>query len=215
MKWFIWTDSDDALWWAKPYYNDQARPRKAGMAGIKIGVIPDGQTEVTENTTVDGVSKSVKTTLGGLFVDGESVYVNTDMEFLLGFRELLIAGGSLAADTAYHIIEDTEFPADHTCGITCEFRNAFEWDGSKAVVNMTKARVMHMNAIRKVRNTELAAKDITFMRAVEAGDASAQSTIGTEKQVLRDLPATFDITTDVDTPEKLKAKWPTELPARE
>jgi hypothetical protein len=24
-----------------------------------------------------------------------------------------------------------------------------------------------------------------------------------------------DITTDVDTPEKLKAKWPTELPARE
>ena len=25
---------------------------------------------------------------------------------------------------------------------------------------------------------------------------------------------TFDITTDVDTPEKLKAKWPTELPAR-
>jgi hypothetical protein len=29
------------------------------------------------------------------------------------------------------------------------------------------------------------------------------------------LPATFDITTDVDTPEQLKAKWPTELPARE
>jgi hypothetical protein len=36
-----------------------------------------------------------------------------------------------------------------------------------------------------------------------------------EQQVLRDLPATFDITTDVDTPEKLKVKWPTELPDRE
>ena len=82
-------------------------------------------------------------------------------------------------------------------------------------VNMTKARAIHLAEIRKVRNAELAAKDITFMRAVEAGDASAQSTIGTEKQVLRDIPATFDITTDVDTPEKLKAKWPTELPARE
>ena len=82
-------------------------------------------------------------------------------------------------------------------------------------VNMTKARVIHMDAIRTERNKELAAKDITFMRAVEAGDTDAQSTIGTEKQVLRDLPATFDITTDVDTPEKLKAKWPTELPARE
>ena len=82
-------------------------------------------------------------------------------------------------------------------------------------VNMGKARVIHMDAIRVVRNAELVDKDVTFMRAVEAGDASAQSTIATEKQVLRDIPATFDITTGVDTPEKLKAKWPTELQARE
>ena len=81
--------------------------------------------------------------------------------------------------------------------------------------DMTKARAIHLAEIRKVRDAELVKKDVTFMRAVEAGDASAQSTIGTEKQVLRDLPATFDITTDVDTPEKLKAKWPTELPERE
>tara|TARA_R110000737_G_scaffold70365_2_gene98817 strand:+ start:837 stop:1097 length:261 start_codon:yes stop_codon:yes gene_type:complete len=81
-------------------------------------------------------------------------------------------------------------------------------------VNMTKARAIHMDAIRVVRNAELVAKDVTFMRAVEAGDASAQSTIATQKQVLRDIPATFDITTDVDTPEQLKAKWPAELPAR-
>jgi hypothetical protein len=81
-------------------------------------------------------------------------------------------------------------------------------------VNMTKARAIHMDAIRVVRNTELVAKDIVFMRAVEAGDASAQSTISTEKQALRDIPATFDITTGVDTPEKLKAKWPAELPER-
>jgi len=79
-------------------------------------------------------------------------------------------------------------------------------------VNMDKARVIQMDEIRKVRNTELAAKDITFMRAVEAGDTAAQATIGAEKQVLRDIPATFDITTDVDTPEKLKAKWPEGLP---
>ena len=82
-------------------------------------------------------------------------------------------------------------------------------------VDMAKARVIHMDAIRVVRNAELAAKDITFMRAVEAGDAAAQSTIGTEKQVLRDIPATFNITTGVTTPAQLKAKWPTELPARE
>jgi len=82
-------------------------------------------------------------------------------------------------------------------------------------VNMTKARAIHLGEIRKVRNAELAKEDITFMRAVEAGDTDTQATIATKKQALRDLPATFDITTDVDTPEKLKAKWPAELPARE
>ena len=82
-------------------------------------------------------------------------------------------------------------------------------------VNMTKARAIHLEEIRRVRNAELAKEDITFMRAVEAGDTDAQATIATKKQTLRDIPATFDITTDVDTPEKLKAKWPAELPARE
>ena len=82
-------------------------------------------------------------------------------------------------------------------------------------VNMTKARAIHLEKIRKVRNAELAKEDITFMRAVEAGDTDTQATIATKKQTLRDIPASFDITTGVDTPEKLKAKWPSELPARE
>jgi hypothetical protein len=82
-------------------------------------------------------------------------------------------------------------------------------------VNMTKARAIHLAEIRRVRNAELTAKDITFMRAVEAGDTSAQATIATEKQVLRDLPATFNITTGITTPAQLKGRWPSELPARE
>ena len=82
-------------------------------------------------------------------------------------------------------------------------------------IDMTKARAIHLTEIRRVRNEELAKEDVTFMRAVEDGDTDAQATIKTKKQTLRDIPATFDITTDVDTPEKLKAKWPTELPARE
>ena len=82
-------------------------------------------------------------------------------------------------------------------------------------VNMDKARAIHLEKIRRVRNEELVKEDVTFIRAVEAEDTDAQATIKTKKQTLRDLPATFDITTDVDTPEKLKAKWPTELPARE
>ena len=64
-----------------------------------------------------------------------------------------------------------------------------------------------------VRNAELVKLDLPSLRAMEAGDTSAQPTIATEKQPLRDIPQTFDLTTD--TPELLKAKWPTELPARE
>ena len=82
-------------------------------------------------------------------------------------------------------------------------------------VDMTKARAIHLAEIRRVRNEELVKEDVTFMRAIASEDTDAQATIKTKKQTLRDLPATFDITTDVDTPEKLKAKWPTELPARE
>jgi hypothetical protein len=82
-------------------------------------------------------------------------------------------------------------------------------------VNMDTARAIHLEEIRKVRNAELVKEDVTFMRSVEDGDTDAQATIKTKKQTLRDIPATFDITTGVDTPEKLKAKWPTELPARE
>ena len=82
-------------------------------------------------------------------------------------------------------------------------------------VNMTKARAIHLEEIRKVRNAELVKEVVTFMRAVEDGDTDAQATIKTKKQTLRDIPATFDITTDVDTPVKLKAKWQSELPARE
>ena len=82
-------------------------------------------------------------------------------------------------------------------------------------VNMTKARAVHLTEIRRVRNEELVKEDVTFMRAVEAGDTDAQATIATKKQTLRDIPATFDITTGVTTPEQLKARWPSELPARE
>jgi hypothetical protein len=79
-------------------------------------------------------------------------------------------------------------------------------------INMAKARAIHLAEIRRVRDLELAARDITFMRAVEVGDTEAQATIGTEKQVLRDIPQTFDLTTQ--NPTQLKRLWPPELPPR-
>jgi len=77
------------------------------------------------------------------------------------------------------------------------------------VVNMSKARGIHMDKIREVRNKELVKKDIDFMKALEADDGSHKA-IATEKQVLRDIPQTFDLTTD--TSEQLKELWPEGLP---
>ena len=78
------------------------------------------------------------------------------------------------------------------------------------VINMAKARGIQMDKIRAVRNKELVAKDIEFMRAIEDGDTDAQATVKAKKQELRNIPQTFDLTTD--TPEELKEKWPEGLP---
>ena len=77
------------------------------------------------------------------------------------------------------------------------------------VINMPKARGIQMDKIREVRNKELVKKDIEFMKALEVDDGSHKA-IATEKQVLRVIPQTFDLTTD--TPEELKQKWPEGLP---
>jgi hypothetical protein len=107
---------------------------------------------------------------------------------------------------------DTDLLPESDCRGDEPFCDCWEWVDGVVKVHMPTARGIHMDAIRVGRNKELATKDITFMRAVEAGDASAQSTIATEKQILRDIPQTFDLTTDNDTPEELKQKWPEGLP---
>jgi hypothetical protein len=128
--------------------------------------------------------------------------------------------------TASALVEPDTLPHHLTCEGNCAeedccgryFRDAIVWDdgvANKCTCDMDKCRGVHMDKIRLSRNAELVKEDVTFMRAVEAGDASTQSTVATKKQVLRDIPATFDITTGVTTPELLKAKWPSELPARE
>jgi len=90
------------------------------------------------------------------------------------------------------------------------FRDAWECSETTVQVNMPKARVIQLDKIREVRNNELTKKDIEFMRAIEDGDIDAQASIKVKKQELRDIPQTFDLTTD--SPEELKQKWPEGLP---
>ena len=113
----------------------------------------------------------------------------------------------------HHLICMGDCAEDNCCGRY--FRDAIVWDDgidNKCTCDMDRCRGVHMDKIRIMRNAELAKKDTSFMRAVESGDTSAQTIIATEKQTLRDIPQTFDLTTENDSPEELKQKWPAGLP---
>jgi len=113
--------------------------------------------------------------------------------------------GVIASDASCWVVESSDLPEEY-------FFDAWEWRDRSPKVNMTKAMAIQMDAIRTVRNTELAALDVPYMRAIEGGDVEAQGTIAAKKQTLRDIPQTVDLSTE--SPARLKAIWPTELPPR-
>ena len=86
------------------------------------------------------------------------------------------------------------------------FRNAWEVVDGARVANRTKAETVKMERIRRVRNRQLGVEDINWNRA--NGD-DAKAVVETERQRLRDIPATFDISTSAfPSIENLKAAWP-------
>ena len=90
------------------------------------------------------------------------------------------------------------------------FRNAWTLSGTVISEDMTAAKVIFKDKIREVRKPLLEAQDVAFMKALEAGDSSAQTTAKNAKTKLRDAPAASAIT-NADTITKLKAAWDTDV----
>lgn len=88
------------------------------------------------------------------------------------------------------------------------FRNAWKLSGSVMAEDMTAAKVLFKDKIREVRKPLLEAEDVTYMKALEADDASAKTASVAKKKALRDAPANSAITS-ADTIAKLKAAWDT------
>ena len=88
------------------------------------------------------------------------------------------------------------------------FRNAWKLNGSVMAEDMTAAKVIFKDKIREVRKPLLEAEDVTYMKAMEADDASAKTASVAKKKALRDAPAAKAID-DADTIAKLKAAWDT------
>ena len=90
------------------------------------------------------------------------------------------------------------------------FRNAWSLSGTTITEDMTAAKVIFKNKIREVRKSLLEEQDVAFMKALEAGDSTAQTTAKNAKTALRNAPAAQAIT-DADTITKLKAAWDTSV----
>jgi hypothetical protein len=88
-----------------------------------------------------------------------------------------------------------------------EFRNAWKREGESVIVDMPAASEIHMNRIREVRDKKLAELDIEYMRADEVNDGQLKAQLASQKQALRDLPETFNLSV-ATTPEELSAMWP-------
>ena len=92
------------------------------------------------------------------------------------------------------IIDISEIPTDLT------FRDAWTHDFA---VDMSKAREIHKEHLRRERAPLMAALDVEFIRAVEQSDIAKQAEITTRKQALRDVTARPEIEA-ARTPEELK-----------
>jgi hypothetical protein len=106
-------------------------------------------------------------------------------------------GNSIAAS-------DATIPSDRY------FRNAWLLSGKTITEDLTASKVIFKDKIREIRKPLLEAEDVVYMKALEAGDSSAQSASVAKKKALRDAPAATAIT-DADTIAKLKAAWDTDV----
>lgn len=83
-------------------------------------------------------------------------------------------------------------------------------------IDLDKAKEIHKNHIRNVRNPLLQEKDVEYMRAQEAGDTEKTAAVVAEKQALRDVTKIVDSaeitgTSVEEVTAELKQVWNEEL----
>ena len=117
---------------------------------------------------------------------------------------------------ATYIVDKDNVTSVEASGVTKpsdrHFRNAWILNSDKDVIieNMAAAKILMRDKIRDARSGLLAALDVEYMKALEAGNSSAQAEAKNKKQALRDAPAASDIA-DARTISQLKAAWPTSI----
>lgn len=75
-----------------------------------------------------------------------------------------------------------------------------------ATIDLTKARAIHLDRIRVIRDRELETLDVEYMRAIEVNDTDAATNAVDKKTDLRDMPQ--NVPESFDSAEDLSAYWP-------
>jgi len=99
---------------------------------------------------------------------------------------------------------DATVPSDR------HFRGAWTLSGTTITEDLAVAKTIFKDKVREARTPLLAAEDVVYMKALEAGDTDAQAASVAKKKALRDAPAASAITS-ADTIAKLKAAWDTSV----
>ncbi len=98
-------------------------------------------------------------------------------------------------------IDLEHLPKDRT------FRDAWRDSGKAVDIDMPKARDIHRNTLRALREPKLKELDIEYQKADETGDGAKKKEIAARKQALRDVTASPAIE-KAATPEELMAAIP-------
>jgi hypothetical protein len=91
-----------------------------------------------------------------------------------------------------------------------DFRGAWSLSGSVITEDLATAKEIFKDKIREVRKPLLDAEDVTYMKALEADDATAKAASVAKKTALRDAPAASEIADATDI-ASLKAAWDADL----
>ena len=81
----------------------------------------------------------------------------------------------------WRIIDKADIPADRS------YRNAWRDRGDGVEHDMTHAREMHKDKLRRERGPKLDALDVEYQRADEQGNNQLKQQIAQQKQALRDI----------------------------
>ena len=108
---------------------------------------------------------------------------------------------SLPEDINAFVTDSENLPQDAT------FFNAWELDGEEVVVNLTKAKEIWKNKLRRARKPILEKLDVEYIKALENEDSSKAKEIVSLKKKLRDVTVSRELT-GAKSIESIKDYWP-------